>query len=55
MGSDALSVAKEITLATIPQIEIGPNKDAEVYGEKVGILFKIIIKQVVEGINEANK
>jgi len=55
MADDALSVAKEITLATIPRIKVGANESAERYGEEVGKLFKTIIKGVVQGIKEANK
>ena len=55
MADDALSVAKEITLATIPKIVVGPNRRADKYGEEVGRLFKTIIREVVQGIKEANK
>lgn len=55
MGDDALTVAKEITLATIPKLGTPADTKPEAVGERYGKLFKVVLKQVVEGINEANK
>ncbi len=54
---DALSTAKEITIAAISS-KYGmpdPQETAEKTGEWAGKVFQTVIKNVVEGINEANK
>jgi hypothetical protein len=52
MEDMALSIAKEITLAALTKMEMGPNKGAEVVGDQAGKLFKTVLKQVREGILE---
>ena len=54
MADDALTVAKELTLAVLPKVDLGSNEPDDV-GQATGKVFKTIIKQVVEGIEEANK
>ncbi len=51
MEDNALTVAKEITLALIPRA--GSITDPEKYGNFAGTVFKTVLKQVVEGIKEA--
>ena len=51
----ALSVAKELTLALLPKVASSGNGEPEEVGERYGKLFTTVIKQVINGINEANK
>jgi len=53
MPDDALSVAKEITLAVVPRV--GSLAKPEETGDLAGRVFKAVLKQVVQGIKEANK
>lgn len=50
---DALTVAKDITVAVIAAL--GSLEQSESAGELAGKVFKAVIKQVVQGIEEANK
>lgn len=53
MGDDALSVAKEITLAIVPRV--GTMMEPDKTGELAGRVFKAVLKQVAEAIEETNK
>lgn len=50
MEDNALTVAKEITLALIPRAS--SITDPEKYGNFAGTVFKTVLKKVIEGINE---
>jgi len=52
MEDNILTTAKEITLAVMAKVSIGGDTSPESVGDKAGKLFKTVLKQVVEGINE---
>ena len=50
MAEDALTVAKEITLAVLPRVAL--TGEPEPAGETAGKVFKAVLKEVVKGIEE---
>ena len=50
MENNAELIAKELTLALIPRA--GSITNAEGWGNFAGTVFKTVLKQVVEGIND---
>jgi hypothetical protein len=52
MADDALSIAKEITVAVVPKVRSIARP--EITGDLAGRVFKAVLKQVLKGIKEAN-
>lgn len=49
---DALTIAKEITLALIPTLPISSMDDHKLVGKCVAEVFEIVLKGVVKAIDE---
>jgi len=51
MADDALTIAKEITVAVVPKVRSISRPDLT--GEAAGRVFKAVLKQVMQAIKEA--